>query len=252
MVIGAGDFASVHEGLEETIGGAGADRDADDPRARQQRDRRRPARGGGELAGGEGPARRGATIEGVEFFGLGAGVPVTPWDWSFDLDEDAAAAMLARLPAGGGLWSSTRRPGATATARERASTSAARRCSRRSRRSGRASPSAATSTSPGAVESRIGADADPQPRPERDLDRGRDLMESSSPKRAGPRPRRADRRRGRRQPQPGGGQRRPAGHRQGVRRRPDDAQPGRGRLLARPRRPRSSTWARSATATGAR
>ena len=42
----------------------------------------------------------GARIEGVEFFGLGAGVPVTPWDWSFDLDEEAAAKMLAPCPPG--------------------------------------------------------------------------------------------------------------------------------------------------------
>jgi Icc-related predicted phosphoesterase len=39
-----------------------------------------------------------ATIEGVEFFGLGAGIPVTPWDWSFDLDEGAAAAMIGDCP----------------------------------------------------------------------------------------------------------------------------------------------------------
>ena len=58
-------------------------------------------------------------------------------------------------------------------------------------------------------------------------------MTESSPKRAGARPRRADPGRRRRQPQPGGRQRRPARHRQGLRRRPDDAQPDRGRLLAR-------------------
>ncbi len=48
--------------------------------------------------------------------------------------------------------------------------------------------------------------------------------------------RHADPRRGRRQPQPCRRQRRAARHRQGVRRQPDVAQPGRGRLLARPRR----------------
>jgi Icc-related predicted phosphoesterase len=40
----------------------------------------------------------GADVEGVPFYGLGAGVPVTPWDWSFDLTEDEAAAMLAACP----------------------------------------------------------------------------------------------------------------------------------------------------------
>ena len=30
----------------------------------------------------------------MSFWGLGAGVPMTPWDWSFDLDEQEAAVML--------------------------------------------------------------------------------------------------------------------------------------------------------------
>ena len=37
-------------------------------------------------------------IEGVPFFGLGAGVPVTPWDWSFDLSDADAAELLAGCP----------------------------------------------------------------------------------------------------------------------------------------------------------
>jgi Icc-related predicted phosphoesterase len=40
----------------------------------------------------------GTTIEGIEFFGLGAGVPVTPWEWSFDLDDEAASHMVASCP----------------------------------------------------------------------------------------------------------------------------------------------------------
>ncbi len=39
-------------------------------------------------------------IEGIEIFGLGAGIPTTPWDWSFDLAESEAAPMLAGCPAG--------------------------------------------------------------------------------------------------------------------------------------------------------
>ena len=31
---------------------------------------------------------------------LGAGIPVTPWDWSFDLDDEAASEMLAACPEG--------------------------------------------------------------------------------------------------------------------------------------------------------
>jgi Icc-related predicted phosphoesterase len=37
-------------------------------------------------------------LDGVSFFGLGGGVPVTPWDWSFDLTEDEAEAKLAGCP----------------------------------------------------------------------------------------------------------------------------------------------------------
>jgi Icc-related predicted phosphoesterase len=40
----------------------------------------------------------GKAIDGVPFYGLGAGVPITPWEWSFDLDEEAAAEMLAPCP----------------------------------------------------------------------------------------------------------------------------------------------------------
>ena len=40
------------------------------------------------------------TVEGVTFFGLGGGIPATPWDWSFDLGEKQAAALLSALPAG--------------------------------------------------------------------------------------------------------------------------------------------------------
>jgi uncharacterized protein len=99
VVIGAGDFASVHEGLGETIA-ALATIEAPTllvPGNNETVDALREAAGEWDAATvlhGEG-----AEIDGTEFFGLGAGVPVTPWDWSFDLDEEAAAAMLADCPA---------------------------------------------------------------------------------------------------------------------------------------------------------
>jgi Icc-related predicted phosphoesterase len=37
-------------------------------------------------------------VAGVRFFGLGGGVPPTPFPWSFDLSEDEAAAKLERCP----------------------------------------------------------------------------------------------------------------------------------------------------------
>ena len=100
VVIAAGDFASVHEGLEETI-------DALKPIAvptvlvpgnNETVDALRAACDGWDAATvlhGEG-----AEIDGEQFFGLGAGIPITPWDWSFDLDEDEAADQLAGCPDG--------------------------------------------------------------------------------------------------------------------------------------------------------
>ncbi|OHB80923.1 MAG: serine/threonine protein phosphatase [Planctomycetes bacterium RBG_16_64_10] len=42
----------------------------------------------------------GATIDGVQFYGLGGGVPVTPFgSWSYDFTEAEAAALLADCPA---------------------------------------------------------------------------------------------------------------------------------------------------------
>lgn len=100
VVIGAGDFASVHEGLEETIDALrgietptvlvpGNNETADALRAAAS------SWGAATVLHGEG-----TTIEGAEFFGLGAGIPVTPWDWSFDLEEAEATAMLAPCPEG--------------------------------------------------------------------------------------------------------------------------------------------------------
>ena len=39
-------------------------------------------------------------LEGAHFFGLGGGVPPTPFPWSFDLSEDEAAAKLESCPEG--------------------------------------------------------------------------------------------------------------------------------------------------------
>ncbi len=40
----------------------------------------------------------GATIDGVSFYGVGAGVPPTPFPWSWDLTDAAAAELLAPCP----------------------------------------------------------------------------------------------------------------------------------------------------------
>src|SRR5262245_59893268 len=46
----------------------------------------------------------GVKIDGVDFFGLGGGVPVTPFgSWSFDFSEEEAVELLKDFPAGGVL-----------------------------------------------------------------------------------------------------------------------------------------------------
>jgi len=48
----------------------------------------------------------GVTIQGVHFFGLGGGVPITPFGaWSYDFTEDEAEEMLKDFPTGGVLVS---------------------------------------------------------------------------------------------------------------------------------------------------
>jgi Icc-related predicted phosphoesterase len=100
VVIGAGDFASVHEGLAETIGALAAIEKPTVlvPGNNETEDALREAAAGWSAAtvlhGG------GTTIDEVEFYGLGAGIPVTPWEWSFDLDDGAAEEELAGCPEG--------------------------------------------------------------------------------------------------------------------------------------------------------
>jgi len=100
VVIGAGDFASVHEGLDETIGALLAI-EAPTILVPGNNETEEALRGAAArwsaatVLHGDG-----TTIDGVEFYGLGAGVPITPWDWSFDLDDETAAEMLAACPQG--------------------------------------------------------------------------------------------------------------------------------------------------------
>jgi Icc-related predicted phosphoesterase len=98
IVIGAGDFASVHEGLAEIIEVLAAIETPTVlvPGNNETEDALREAAtrwsAATVLHGG------GTTIDGIEFYGLGAGIPVTPWEWSFDLDDKAASELLAPCP----------------------------------------------------------------------------------------------------------------------------------------------------------
>ncbi len=100
LVIGAGDFASIHEGLAETIAALAA---IEAPTMLV------PGNNETEAAlravATEWPAAtvlhgERAAVDGVEFYGLGAGIPVTPWEWSFDLSDEEAEALLADCPHG--------------------------------------------------------------------------------------------------------------------------------------------------------
>ena len=104
VIIGAGDFATRRKGLADTL--------------EVLQDIQTPAilvPGNGEsvdelqaASSGWKHARvlhgDGCTIDGIEFWGVGGGIPVTPFgDWSYDLDETAAAELLAGCPKGGVL-----------------------------------------------------------------------------------------------------------------------------------------------------
>jgi uncharacterized protein len=99
VVIGAGDFASVHEGLEPTVEALAAIEAPTllVPGNNETDEALRDAVSGWERA--QVLHGAGTEVDGVGFFGLGAGVPVTPWGWSFDLTEEEAARMLEPCPA---------------------------------------------------------------------------------------------------------------------------------------------------------
>jgi Icc-related predicted phosphoesterase len=97
VVVGAGDFASIHERLEETIDAlAGISTPTvlvpgNNERLEDLRDAAAAWESATVLHGDS------AEIDGQVFFGLGAGIPTTPWSWSYDLDETEAETALAPL-----------------------------------------------------------------------------------------------------------------------------------------------------------
>jgi Icc-related predicted phosphoesterase len=105
VVVAAGDFASVHRGLEEVIDMLVVIETPTVlvPGNNETDEALREACEGWAAATvlhGEG-----VEIDGVPFYGLGAGVPTTPWPWSFDLTDEEAAAALEDCPEGAVLVS---------------------------------------------------------------------------------------------------------------------------------------------------
>ena len=106
VVIGAGDFAIMHQGLQETI---------DVLKTITKPTLVIP--GNGEtyqelqmaISGWDSCLAlhgTGTQINGVSYYGIGGGIPVTPFgDWSFDFTEDEAVDLLYDMPEGGVLIS---------------------------------------------------------------------------------------------------------------------------------------------------
>ena len=95
LVIGAGDFCNMREGLDDAmrmLDGIGCPMVVVPGNAESAKELRNATRAGTIVLHGEG-----TEFGGLRLFGLGYGVPVTPFGpWSCDLDEAAADAMLQR------------------------------------------------------------------------------------------------------------------------------------------------------------
>lgn len=102
LVIGAGDFANRHQGLSDTLDIlAEISRPAVlVPGNGETIDELRQACGhwtSARVLHGEG-----CEIAGTPFWGVGGGIPVTPFgDWSYDFDEDRARELLDGCPSDG-------------------------------------------------------------------------------------------------------------------------------------------------------
>ena len=100
VVLCAGDLASVHRGLGEIVDVLSAIETPTllVPGNNETADELRAACTGWSAA----TVLHGQSAEvgGIDVFGLGGGVPVTPWDWSFDLAEDEAGSLLERCSEG--------------------------------------------------------------------------------------------------------------------------------------------------------
>ncbi len=99
VLIGAGDFAVMRHGIIDVIAIL---KEVDKPTVLV------PGNGESDVELREACAGwpsahvlhgEGVTLEGVPFYGIGGGIPVTPFgEWSFDLTEDEAVEMLAGCP----------------------------------------------------------------------------------------------------------------------------------------------------------
>ncbi|TWT83275.1 Calcineurin-like phosphoesterase superfamily domain protein [Planctomycetes bacterium CA13] len=102
VVIGAGDFATRHAGIDDTLNILSAiEKPAvlvpgNGETAEELREGAMNWKSATVLHGD------GCTISGVEFWGVGGGIPKTPFgDWSYDFDEGEANKLLDGCPSKG-------------------------------------------------------------------------------------------------------------------------------------------------------
>src|SRR3954466_7786934 len=100
VVVAAGDFGSVRRGVAELIDMLVVIETPTVlvPGNNESEDELREACGGWRAA--TVLHGTGVELEGVTFWGLGGGIPTTPWPWSFDLSEEEAGEALAGCPEG--------------------------------------------------------------------------------------------------------------------------------------------------------
>ena len=101
VVIGAGDFANRHQGLSETLDVLAAIEKptvlvpGNGETVNELRDAASDWKSATVLHGD------GCEVDGVAFWGVGGGIPVTPFgDWSYDFDESQATDLLSGCPVG--------------------------------------------------------------------------------------------------------------------------------------------------------
>ena len=101
VVVGAGDFCNVRRGLEEIIRAlSGINKPTvlvpgNSESLEELLNACRSWRSAHVLHGSR------ATIEGIDFFGIGGGIPLTPFGaWSYDFTEDQAFELLRGCPPG--------------------------------------------------------------------------------------------------------------------------------------------------------
>jgi Icc-related predicted phosphoesterase len=100
VVVAAGDFGSLHRGVAQLIDMLVVIETPTVlvPGNNETPEELRDACGGWRAA--TVLHGSGCSIDGVSFWGLGGGIPTTPWPWSYDLTEEEAASAFASCPEG--------------------------------------------------------------------------------------------------------------------------------------------------------